>query len=82
MVRTAHPTFAYNAASVGKIKQNPAAPVAQYIIKEALIKWVPLMVRQAHTQRVREPLRGHERVQKVTARPELVEGLVQCFIQF
>jgi hypothetical protein len=40
------------------------------------------MVRQAHTQRVREPLRGHERNQKITARPELVEGLVQNFPNF
>lgn len=36
-------------------------------IREALINWVPLMVRQAH----------HERNQKVTVCPELVEGLNQ-----
>jgi hypothetical protein len=49
-----------------------------------MIKCASHMVRQAHTQRVREPLRGHERNQKVTVRPErsrrkLVEGLVQSF---
>jgi hypothetical protein len=39
----------------------------------------PFLVRQAHTQRVREVLRSLERNRKVTVRPEPVEGLVQCF---
>jgi triphosphoribosyl-dephospho-CoA synthase len=47
--------------------------------KEALIKCAPFMVRQAHTQRVREPLRGHERDQNIAVRPEPVEGLVKFF---
>jgi hypothetical protein len=39
--------------------------VNQYFSKEALIKLIPSMVRQAH----------HERNQVVAVRPELVEGL-------
>jgi hypothetical protein len=49
-------------------------------IKEALIECALHVIRQAHTQRVRVPLRGHERNQKVSVRPELVEGLVQSLI--
>jgi hypothetical protein len=37
--------------------------------KEALINFIPLMVRQAH----------HERNKKVTVHPELVEGFNQRF---
>jgi glycerol-3-phosphate dehydrogenase (NAD(P)+) len=40
-------------------------------VKEALNKWIPFMVRQAH----------HERNQYVTARPEPVEGLNQSFLK-
>jgi hypothetical protein len=38
-------------------------------LKESLNKLIPFMVRQAH----------HERNQRVTVRPELVEGLNQSF---
>jgi hypothetical protein len=40
--------------------------------KEALNKWIPFMVRQAH----------HERNQYVTVRPEPVEGLNQKFLKW
>jgi hypothetical protein len=41
------------------------------LIKEALNKGIPFMIRQAH----------HERNQYFTVRPELVEGLVQSFLK-
>jgi hypothetical protein len=47
------------------------------INSEALIKYAPYLIGQAHTQRVREHQRGHEWNQKVTVRTELVGGHVQ-----
>ena len=41
-------------------------------IKEALIKLITFMIRQAH----------HERNQYITVRPEPVEGLNQSFLKF
>jgi hypothetical protein len=49
-----------------------SAPVLKAItlLKEALNKLIPFMVRQAH----------HERNQQLTVRPEPVEGLIQSFL--
>jgi hypothetical protein len=55
--------------------ENFKLHLAVSIVKETLIKCASHMVRQAHTQRVREPLRGHERNQKVTVRPEPFDKL-------
>jgi outer membrane protein len=52
------------------MRNNLAGKLKEPLLKESLNKLIPIMVRQAH----------HERNQHLTVRPELVEGLVQRFL--
>jgi hypothetical protein len=51
----------------------------RWVIKEALNKLIPLMVRQGSPERRRRA--HHERNQYVTVHPELAEGFNQRFLK-